>query len=148
MKNVCTFFGHSDCDPEIKSKLRETICRLIVEGIDTFYVGDKGCFDSYVHTILKELQTQYPHIQYSVVLSYFPKQHDPDYPIDYSDTMLPEGVEIGPPRFAIDRRNRWMLAQADTVVCYIDYGWGGAAKYAELAVKKKKRVINLGKYLL
>lgn len=141
---VCTFFGHSDCDPEIKPKLRETILQLIAEGVDTFYVGDKGSFDSYVHTILKELQEQYPHIQYRVVLAYLPKEQS----ADYADTMLPEGVEIGPPRFAIDRRNCWMLAQADTVVCCIDHGWGGAAKYAELAAKKKKRVINLGKYLL
>lgn len=140
--SVCTFFGHSDCDPEIKPKLRETICRLIEEGVDTFYVGDKGNFDSYVRTKLKELQEQNPHIQYRVVLAYLPKEQH----TDYADTMLPEGVEIGPPRFAIDLRNRCMLAQSDTVVCYIDYGCGGAAKYAELAVKKKKRVINFGEY--
>lgn len=144
--SICSFFGHRDCSPEVKPMLTETILQLIAEGVDTFYVGDKGHFDGYVRGILREAQEKYPHIQYSVVLAYLPKEQDPEYPIDYSDTIYPEGIEIGPPRFAIDRRNRWMLAQADTVVCYINYGWGGAAKYAEQAVKKHKRVINLGKY--
>lgn len=144
MKCVCTFFGHADCPPEIKPHLKATIHRLIQKGVDTFYVGDKGQFDRYVHTILQEAQVQYPHIQYSVVLAYLPKANDAACSADYADTILPEGIEVGPPRFAIDRRNRWMLAQADIVVCCIVHDWGGAAKYAKLAAKKGKTVINLG----
>lgn len=140
-KQACTFFGHADCPEEIKPHLKETICAMIAKGIDTFYVGDKGKFDGYVRTVLKEVQTQYPYIHYSVVLAYLPQKQNF---LDHSDTILPEGVEVGPIRFAIDRRNRWMLANADTVICYINHNWGGAAKFVAMAVQKGKKVINLG----
>ena len=60
------------------------------------------------------------------------------------DTMLPEGIETVPRRFAISWRNNWMLDRADYVVTYITHSWGGAAKYANLARKKGKTVIRLG----
>lgn len=60
-----------------------------------------------------------------------------------SDTMLPEGLETVHPRYAISRRNGWMLKQADFVVTYITHTWGGAAQYAEKAKRAGKTVINL-----
>ena len=62
---------------------------------------------------------------------------------DYSDTMLPEGIENVPPRFAISWRNKWMLKQADMVITYITHSWGGAAQFADLAKRQRKQVINI-----
>ena len=62
---------------------------------------------------------------------------------DYSDTMLPEGIESVHPHYAISWRNNWMLKQSDYVVTYITHSWGGAAQYVEKAKKQKKNVINL-----
>lgn len=62
---------------------------------------------------------------------------------DYSDTMLPEGIETVHPRFAISWRNKWMIKQSDYVVTYITHAWGGAAQFAEKAAKQNKIVINL-----
>ena len=50
---------------------------------------------------------------------------------------------MGPPRFAIERRNRWMLRQAEVVVTYVRYTWGGAHKFKSAAEKQGKRVIEL-----
>ena len=61
----------------------------------------------------------------------------------FSDTIFPEGLETVPPRFAISKRNDWMLKQADFVVTYIAHGWGGAVQYAEKAQRQGKRVLNL-----
>jgi hypothetical protein len=92
--------------------------------------------------VLRELTPKYPHISYSVVLAYMPtKRNEYD---DYSDTMLPEGIETVPKRFAISWRNKWMLRQSDYVVTYITHSWGGAAQFAELAERKGKTIINLG----
>ena len=63
---------------------------------------------------------------------------------DYSDTMLSEGIESVHPHYAISWRNNWLLKQADYVVTYITYSWGGAAQYATKAKKQGKTVINLG----
>ena len=59
--------------------------------------------------------------------------------------MYPEGLESVPRRFAISWRNKWMVGESDTVICYIAHSWGGAAQFVELAERKKKTVINLAK---
>ena len=61
----------------------------------------------------------------------------------FSDTIFPEGLEFAPPRFAISRRNEWMLKQADFVVTYITHSWGGAAQFAEKAQRQGKNLIHL-----
>ena len=60
-----------------------------------------------------------------------------------SNSLLPEGIENVPPRFAINWRNEWMLKQASFVVTYVTHSWGGAAKFADKATRLKKTVINL-----
>jgi hypothetical protein len=139
---VCTFFGHHDCPETIKPKLRETLIELIKhDGVDLFYVGNQGAFDAVVRSVQRELALEYSHISYAVVLVYMPvKRNEYD---ERSDTMLPEGIETVPRRFAISWRNKWMLRQADYVVTYITHSWGGAAQFAELAEKKAKKVINI-----
>ena len=138
----CTFFGHRECSDLIKIQLREVLIDLVTNhDVDMFYVGNQGWFDAIVHSVLRELKKEYPQINYTVVLAYMPgKQTEYD---DYSDTMLPEGIESVHPRYAISWRNNWMLRQSDYVVTYITHGWGGAAQFAEKAKCQKKTVINL-----
>jgi len=111
--------------------------------VDMFYVGQQGAFDGIVRSVLKELVLVYPHIWYAVVLERLPPKRDEFNTRDYSDTMLPEGIETVHPRFAISWRNKWMLKQSDYVVTYITYSWGGAAQFAEMAEHQKKTVINI-----
>lgn len=138
---VCTFFGHRDCYGLQIDKLRSVIEELIKQGTDTFYVGNQGDFDAAVHNCLQRLSSQYPHIRYAVVLAYLPG-HNPGCG-DLTHTMYPEGLEEVHPKFAIERRNRWMLNNADTVVCYVRKIWGGAYRFVNLAGRQGKRVINL-----
>ena len=101
---VCTFFGHRDC-PELKQNIRAVLAELIVHHqVDIFYVGCNGLFDSQVRSVLKQLSLEYPHIHYAVVLSAMPgKSTETD---NWTNTMLPEGIEEIHPKFAIDWRNR------------------------------------------
>ena len=101
--------------------------------------GKNGTFDEIVRSVLRDLVLVFPQIHYAVVLERLPEKQDGDY----SDTILPEGIEEVPPRFAILWRNKWMLRQSDIVVTYVTHSWGGAAKYAEMAARQKKTVINL-----
>ena len=142
--SACTFFGHRDCPSSIKSKLRKVLIDLIEShAVDMFYVGQQGAFDAMVRSVLKELVLLYPHINYAVVLERLPPKRDEFDTRDYSDTMLPEGIETVHPRFAISWRNKWMIKQSDYVVTYVTHSWGGAAQFAELAEKQKKTVINV-----
>lgn len=146
--SACTFFGHRDCPSSIKPKLREVLIDLIENhSVDIFYVGNQGAFDRLVRSALRELVQEYPHINYAVVLERLPGKQSEDYPEDFSDTMIPEGIEEGHPRFAIVRRNRWMLKQSDYVVTYVTHSRGGATQFAEMAVRQMKTVINLAEPL-
>lgn len=137
--SVCTFFGHRDCPEGVRPQVKRTVEDLILHhGVDTFYVGDKGRFDAIVRGVLCELEREYSHIRYAVVLSSLPREQE-----DTSDTILPEGIECIHPRYAINWRNDWMLKRSDFIVCYVTHSWGGAAKFAEKAQKAGKMVINL-----
>lgn len=139
---ACTFFGHRDCPEIIKSKLKELLIDLITNhNVDMFYVGNQGRFDAIVRSVLRELKNEYPQIHYAVVLAYMPGKQTENN--DYSDTMLPEGIETIHPRYAISWRNNWMLRQSDYVVSYITHSWGGAAQFAKKAEGQRKTVINL-----
>lgn len=139
---VCTFFGHRDCPSGIDKKLREALTDLIVHrGVTMFYVGNQGQFDAAVRRVLRDLKQEYSQMDYAVVLAYMPGKRN-EYE-DHSDTMLPEGIELVHPHFAISWRNDWMLQQADFVVTYITHGWGGAAQYAKKAADAGCTVINL-----
>ena len=106
-----------------------------------FYVGHQGQFDAYVHSELKKLKQEYPQINYAVVLAYMPgKKTEYD---DFSDTMLPEGIETVHPHYAISWRNNWMLKQSDYVVTYISQTWGGAYQFARKAKSMQKTVFNI-----
>ena len=138
----CTFFGHRECPDSIKTQLREVLIDLVTNhNVNMFYVGNQGQFDAIVRSVLRELKKEYPQIDFAVVLAYMPgKQTEYD---DYSDTMLPEGIESVHPRYAISWRNNWMLGQSDYVVTYITHSWGGAAKYAARAKCQGKCIYSL-----
>lgn len=130
---ACTFFGHSDC-PDLRAELKDAVMQLVEVGVDTFYVGNQGRFDAQVRCVLGKLG-----VRYAVVLAYLPKASNGDL----GDTMFPEGLELVHPRFAIDRRNRWMLERSEYVVTYVRHGWGGAAKFAAMAERQGKIIVKL-----
>ena len=137
---ACTFFGHRDAPDTLKSSIKEKISGLIVErGVERFYVGNHGRFDSMVISVLGELKELYPQIDSNVVLAYFPKGEN-----QYKNTILPEGIELCHPKSAIDFRSNWMLDRSDFVICYVTCSFGGAAKYMNRAIKQGKHIINLG----
>lgn len=136
---ACTFFGHKDC-PETKySNILQAIQNLITKkNITTFYVGTQGNFDSLVYRALCCLRADYPQIRIYRVLAYLPKDDSL-----ISDSILPEGIELIHPRYAISWRNRWMIKRSDYVIAYITYNYGGAAKFVNEAKKKDKTIIKI-----
>ncbi len=142
--SICTFFGHRDCPASIAPKLQAVLIDLIeTHAVDTFYVGNQGAFDAMVRSALQKLSQEYPYIRYTIVLAYLPQKKTDFLPQNFSATMLPEGIETVPKRFAISWRNKWMVKHTDVVVTYITHSWGGAAQFAEMAKRQGKTVINL-----
>ena len=136
-----TFFGHKDTPKEIEPTLRSTLIDLIEnKNVTVFYGGNNGNFDTIVRRQLEDLSHTYP-ITYNVVLAYLPtKKSEYD---DYTNTILPEGIETIPKRFAISYRNKWMVEQSDVVVTYVTHSFGGAAQFKALAQRQGKTVVEL-----
>ena len=89
----CTFFGHKDAPYSIKPKLRNIIVNLIEnKNVDCFYIGNQGNFDYMAYDILKELFKIY-NISYKIVLAYIPVKKSEFDIIDYSYTVIPEGID-------------------------------------------------------
>ncbi len=137
--SACTFFGHKDC-PETKySNILQAIQYLITEKkVLTFYVGTQGNFDSLVYRALCSLRANFPKIQINRVLAYFPKDN-----CLIPDSILPEGIELLHPRYAISWRNRWMIERSDFVIAYITHNYGGAARFVDEANRKEKTIIKI-----
>jgi hypothetical protein len=72
------------------------------------------------------------------------KREENSIPPTISDTLLPEGIETAPKRFAITYRNKWMIEQSDFVVTYVVHdAASGAAQFKKLAERRGKTVMEL-----
>lgn len=140
---ACTFIGHRDCPENIKPILYNEIEKLIVKNnVDTFYVGTHGKFDQIAYEILCDLEKTYS-IKTYVVLAYLNRESKRKY-YDMNKTVYPDILAKTPLRFAISKRNLFMISRSQYMVCYVDYTTSNAYAFAEKAVKRGVNVINIG----
>ncbi len=140
---TCTFFGHRDTPDTVIVPLRKAIESIIeTEGVDTFLVGNEGHFDKMVIRVLRETVKKYPSIKYSVVLAYHPSVRAPDG-VTPQESVFPDCMDNAIPKFAISKRNTYMLRQSDHVIAYASHIHGGAYKFADKARSGGKLYINL-----
>lgn len=144
---TCTFFGHTYIAGDYRQRLKEVIIDLIENhGVDKFYVGHHGSFDRTAIDILSEISEDFD-IDYVVVLSGMPAKSSTYMRSLSHHSQLPDGIEKVLPKFRIIYRNEWMIKNSDYVITYINNPYGtGAARFAELAEKKGKKIIKLGDY--
>lgn len=139
-----TFFGHSDVSLDIQSLPEAVLIELIeTHGATMFYVGNSGGFDFLVQRTLERIKKEKPQIEYAVALAYLTDNLRKFGETNYAKTVFPECMDHVHPKYAIDKRNRWMIDKADVVVTYVTHPFGGAAKLKLLAEKKGKRIVNL-----
>ena len=135
-----TFCGHSDTaeSPELRAWLRRIITEMIETGADTFLLGGYGSFDRIAASVVWEVKKRYPGVESVLVLPYLERDAGSSV---YDRTTYPP-LENVPKRYAIPRRNEWMVDNAEAVIANVGHGWGGAAKMLEYAIRKKKMVLN------
>ena len=133
------FFGHGKGVGVDNVKLKRAILEAIDGGIRIFYVGNNGDFDSLVAKTMSEIQKEFPPVRWFIVTAYI----DDAETIPYGNAIYPEGLELTPKRYCIDKRNRWMIDRSDVVITYVARPFGNAEKYKRIAEKKGKTVLNL-----
>jgi hypothetical protein len=136
-----TFCGHSKLynqSSEFSKWLDLILPSLIEGGADTFYLGGYGDFDSLAAAAVRRQKATYPHIEAVLVLAYLNREVDATR---YDNTTYPP-LENVPPRYAIVRRNEWMVRESSVVISGVTHEWGGAAKTLDYARRKQKVIVQ------
>ena len=136
----CCFFGHHDATSKVKKAIKSTVVILINEGITDFYVGNNGKFDYYVQQTLGELISKGYNIRVTVVLSYI---DEVAICLDQKCTLYPDGLEKTPLRFAISKRNDYMISVSKVAIIHVRHSFSNTHKLCEKAKKKGLRVIEI-----
>ena len=148
MSKICVFFGHRDCslsEEEMKI-LQNTIVELILNhNVCDFWVGGMGNFDKITSQMIRNLKTNFPHIKLHLALAYIPtNKENYEYQEKIFDRVFcPQGIESGPPKFAICRRNKEMVLNADFLICYVKQKFGGAYQAMQIAKRNNKTFFNI-----
>lgn len=131
-----TFCGHSQISDQDKiSKWLDMLLPSLIEGgAETFYLAGYGDFDRLAAAAVRRQKAVYPAIESVLVLPYLGRKFDG---AAYDSTTYPP-LEKVPPRYAIVRRNQWMVCESDVVISGVTHGWGGAAKTLDYAKTKGK----------
>ncbi len=140
----CTFFGHRNAPYSIKGKLKETIESLAKDGYECFFVGNSGTFDLLVQSVLAELKNENKIKKYRIVLSYIDERALGE---NQEETVFLEGQESVLPKFAISKRNEWMIKNSNVAVVYLVDATSNSAKWVERARRKSLKIINLAESL-
>lgn len=142
-----TFCGHSNFlfDNTVKEKSRELLLQEIRKNpACKFYLGGYGDFDSLCLNILKEMKADFPTIELLFITPYLDDNYSKlETAKLYYDGIIYPPLENVPRRFCISKRNEWMVDEADLVIAFVKYSWGGAAKTLEYAKRKKVEFFNL-----
>ena len=149
-KMTIAFAGHSYvcATTQIKKLVTEQIKSAIVnEDFVTFYIGGYGDFDSICAQVCKELKQERPGIEVVYVTPYISLSEqskiDDLKRFGLCDSTIYPPIENIPPRFAILKRNEWMMTNADLIIAYVKYNSGGAYKSLQIAKRREKRIINI-----
>ena len=137
---IVTFCGHREVpEPEtVSAWLHETVEVLINEGADRFYLGGCGRFDALAAAVVREQKERHPEIRSVLVLPYLDREYDADR---YDETLYPP-LESTPRRFAISKRNEYMIDRAVCVIAYVVHDFGGAYRSLCYAQRKRKRIVR------
>ena len=144
------FAGHAvvSSNKRVKEMVKEQIRKNII-GVKfvTCYLGGHGDFDEICACACRELKQEHicvevvyvaPYISLSEQLKIKEMQES-----GLCDTSIYPPIENVPPRFAISKRNEWMMINADLVIAYVEHSFGGAYKSLQVAKRKKKKIINI-----
>jgi hypothetical protein len=147
---IITFCGHKDISDRqlILNKLIKTLEPYFKGNIPlTFYCGGYGGFDSVASQAVDVLRKTYSEIEAEkiYVTPYIAAscKEKLDTLKNYYDEIIYPPLENVPLRFAISRRNEWMVDNSDIIIAYVMHNWGGAAKTLEYAKRHKKNIIQL-----
>ncbi len=147
---IIAFCGHSVIFSS--DKIKETVKEQIRKNTSfvktvTCYLGGYGDFDKICAHACKELKKEILSIELVYVTPYISLSEQAKIKemqsLGLCDASVYPPIERVPLKFAISKRNEWMMTNADLIIAYVDHDYGGAYKSLQVAKRKKKRIINI-----
>lgn len=145
---IIVFCGNHDfaATSTIESRLL-SILNSYAETMDTLwcYCGGYGNFDSFAARCVNKIKANFDNVKCCLITAYMlpVEKHKTEYLNSVYDEIIYPPLENVPPRFAILKRNEWMTDQADIIISYVKYTFGGAAKMLRYAERKNKKILAL-----
>lgn len=145
---IVTFCGHRDFveTAEAENQLTMFLEKYARENVRLVcYNGGYGNFDYFAAKCVQRMQEQYSNIRNCLVLPYIDQPFLDRIAVftnRFDETIYPP-LESVPRKYAIIRRNEWMVDSADVVIACVKYSWGGAARTLEYARRKRKNIIQI-----
>lgn len=147
---IITFIGHSsliNCENLIVRVTEAILENTRKEENISFLCGGYGDFDNLSLLACRIAKEKLPNSEVVFVTPYITSRQQEKIKnlVEsklYDSTIYPP-LENVPPRYAIIKRNEWMVEKADLVIAYVKYTYGGAHKALLYAQKRKKQIINL-----
>ena len=150
---TCCFIGHRYIDntQETEERVKETVEKLIGEGVTDFLFGSKSEFDAICLKTVTALKEKYPYITRTYVRAeyeYISEQYY-NYLLESYDSSYFAQAAHNAGRLSYVKRNREMIDKSDICVFYYDrdytyrYRSSGTQIAFDYAVNKKKKIINI-----
>lgn len=145
-----TFVGHSFISS--KNKVKEMVMQQIrANTIDVksviCYLGGYGDLDEICAQACRELKQEHDGIKIVYVTPYISLSEQEKIKAmqcrGLCDTSIYPPIEKVPPKFAISKRNEWMITNAELIIAYVNRSYVGACKSLQVAKYKKKKIINI-----
>ena len=148
---IISFLGHRSLYN--RKDLFEKVKKAIMENADfndgiTFFCGGYGDFDDLCARLCRSIKEQRSNCEIIFVTPYMTvaqQEKIKDWvSLGLYDSVLYPPLEQIPLKFAICKRNEWMIDQSDFIIAYVEHSYGGAYQGLNYARRKGKRIINLG----
>lgn len=143
---VISFCGHREFTPDAEKE--KTIIDILLKYSETeqeviCYTGGYGAFDWFAASCIKKTKKAALNIVNCLVIPYITQSHLDRISLhekEFDEIIYPP-LEDVPPKFAIIRRNEWMIDNSDLLIACVKYSWGGAARTLEYAKRRGKTIL-------
>lgn len=137
----CMLFGHADAPDSLKSALEAAIIKVSEENDNVeFLVGNNGNFDFLAQSLMEKLKNNGIKIDYTIILS-----HIDERPLNrcYEQSLFPMELATTIPKYAISKRNNWIIKHSVLAICYVSSIASNSFKTLSKFKKRGVKVINL-----
>ena len=126
---IVTFFGHSDFvgNKKYKEEMASILEEYHPEQVD-FYLGGYGGFDGFALEFCQDYKKEHPSARLFYITPYLGEtlERHRKYLETIYDGIIYPPIENVPKKYAISKRNRWMVRRSEMVIAYVTRHYGGA----------------------